>query len=120
MTAASVGHDVAGHAPLDPHRLELLGVLAPVEHHAARLVALERGEDRGQAVHGVDPHPGPGRVGPAPAHRTTRPQGALATGLDDTAGGLAQHGRVGGEEIGTGRRPAGPGALWRRATSSHA
>ena len=59
-----VGHDVAGHAALDRHRLQRLAELAAVEHRPPLLVGGDRGQHRAEAVDGVAAHPRPGGVGP--------------------------------------------------------
>ncbi len=95
-----VGHHVAGHAPLDGHGLQLLGVLAPVEDRPAAVVAGHGGQQRGQAVDGVAPGVRSGGVGPGPGQTDPHPQRALAPGLHQTARGLAQDGGVGVQEVG--------------------
>ena len=119
VTVGPVGHDVAGHAALDPHGLQRLAELAAVEHRPARLVGVERGEQRAEAVDGVGAHPRPGGVGPLAGERDVEPQRALAAGLDGAVGRLAEDGGVAGQQVG----PLGeevPNPLCTASTSSQA
>ncbi len=78
-----VGNDVVRDAPLDPHGLQLLGVLATIERDPPRFVGR-------QALQAAAPSGGsrslPGTVSPCgpclPAERYEGVQGSLATRLD--------------------------------------
>ena len=95
-----VGHDVAGHPTLDGHRLELLGVLAAVEHRAAALVPRPRpsaaGPRRWTAL-----RPAWGRAvwARAPARRIRTRRVPWQPASTDPAGRLAEDGGVGREEV---------------------
>ena len=95
-----VGHHVAGHAALDADRLQRLAVLAAVDHRAALLVAVEVAEQPADPVDGVAAHPRAGGVGPGPPQHDPHAHGALAAGLDDAVGGLAEQGDVALQQVG--------------------
>ena len=96
-----VGHHVAGHPSRDLDHLELLDVLAAVEHRPSAPIAGHGGQQRGKAVDGVPAGVGAGGMGPAPREGDADPHGALAAGLDDATGGLTQDGGVGDQQVGS-------------------
>ena len=102
-----VGHDVAGHAALDPDRLQRLAVLAAVEHRAPPLVAVEPLSTRPRRWMALRPIHGRAVWARSPRSTIAHPHRALAAGLDPAVGRLAEDGDVAGQQVGTlGEEPA--------------
>ncbi len=94
-----VGHHVGRHSPFDPHGLELLGIGAAVEHDLAPGPLGHALQQRDQAVDGVAPGEGAGRVGAHAAERDAQTQRALAARLHDRAGRLPEDGGIPRQEV---------------------
>ena len=118
----SVGHDVAGHAALDPHRLQGLAVLAAVDDRPALLVGARAGASSRRRGGGWRCGPSTaGRCGPARrASVTLDAHRALAPGLD-RARRSARRARRRRRRAGRGARAnSRPRPLCAASTSSHA
>ena len=98
--AALVGYDVVGDPALDPHRLERLAVLQPVDVDRTGVGRGDPSERRGGPMDGVGPHPGTRGVGPGAAVGGPHVERALAPRLDPPLGGLEQDREVAGHELG--------------------
>jgi hypothetical protein len=94
-----VGDDVARHTAADPDRRQPLPIGAPVDVHAAGLIGRQPVQDRAELVNCVVAEPGSRgvRAGAFGAdHHTNR---ALAAGLDESAGRLAEDRDVGAQPV---------------------
>ena len=101
MTHALVRHDVARDPAGDPHGLQPLAVLAAVDLDARGPRRRRAGRSTSAAAWiGVVAQPRPGGVRAAAGGADLDPQRALAAGLDQAVGRLAEHGEVGGEPVG--------------------
>ena len=95
-----VGHDIAGNAAFDMHRLQCLAVLAPFDDRTAGLVGLDDRKQFAQAMNRIASHPWASSVGPGPLKGDLDPQGSLTTGFERSKGWLAEQGDIAIEQIG--------------------